>query len=109
MRLTTCEMAHTVERMKKMVHERTGLAQRLIARRQQLGMHQHAVYTAAGVSARAYAAMELGENNPQLSALKRVATVLQISLDELLGHERWPKRLRHVEIQQDVEPLSKAG
>ena len=97
--------------MKKRMDERSALAQRLITRREQLGLRQQDVWYTAGVSQRAYAAMELSRM-PEITTLAKVADVLKISLDELLGRARWPERLEETPVFSsagELAPLSKAG
>jgi transcriptional regulator with XRE-family HTH domain len=62
---------------------------RIQARRVQMDATQEAVYLAARVDRRTLQALEGGRGNPRLSTLMRLARVLGMSLDELVG-ERPP-------------------
>lgn len=75
---------------------RTPLAVRIAKRRRELELTQEELATQAGVKVRALADIERGETkDPRSETLRKLADVLQVSLDYLLDRPPYPIRKSH--------------
>jgi transcriptional regulator with XRE-family HTH domain len=63
----------------------TQISARAKALREQRGESQEAVARRADIATATYSRIENGLNEPSLSTLVKIATALEVSLDELVG------------------------
>jgi transcriptional regulator with XRE-family HTH domain len=73
-------------------HETSHLADNIKALRESRGLSQQQIARAAGVPRATWTHLESGGANPTLAVLVKVATALQVRLDELLAPPRQPAR-----------------
>lgn len=75
----------TIKRQR--LHEREKFAANLKKLRVAKGMTQRELATRSGVSRRALAGYEIGESEPSLKSLIRLADILNVQLDTLFGRK----------------------
>ncbi|HEU0035302.1 MAG TPA: XRE family transcriptional regulator [Kofleriaceae bacterium] len=75
-----------------MSHEQDHLAENIKQLRETRGLSQQQIAKAAGIPRATWTHLESGAANPTLAVLMKVATALQVRLDELLAPPRQPAR-----------------
>ena len=80
----------------------SALAERLKLLRQSRGMTQARLAQLLTVDPRAYSRWERGDNIPHLDTLVKIADILQVTLDELVGRKKLSDeiKIRNHELQQ---------
>src|SRR2546429_9503050 len=73
------------------------LADNIKALREARGLSQQQIAKAAGIPRATWTHLESGAANPTLAVLIKVASALQVRLDELLAPARQPARLLHAD------------